>query len=167
MCLATQCRFSGIERAERKCGVTKDAERLPALFVASGHNGEREDTALSSQSLPQGLGGGDMKKQNWGEVREVSGEVPPHLRDLNDQEPDMESSRRKLGCRGPEGEARSEGGRCRRATEAEAPRWRHHGRRGREQGPARTPPVHGSRGHAPPARPLWSRALWPPGGLQS
>lgn len=121
MCLATQCRFSGIERAERKCGVTKDARRLLALFVASGHNGEREDTVLSSQSLPQGLGGGDMKKQNWGEVREVSGEVPPHLRDLNDQEPDMESSRRKLGCRGPEGEARPEGGRCRRATEAEAP----------------------------------------------
>ena len=95
MCLATQRRFSGIERAERKCEVTKDSGRLLALFVASGHNGEREDTALSSQSLPQGLGGGDTKKQNWGEVREVSGEVPPHLRDLNDQEPDVESSRRK------------------------------------------------------------------------
>ena len=68
MCLATQCRFSGIERAERKCGVTKDTGRLPALFIASGHNGEWEDMALSSQNLPQGLGGGDMKKQNWGEV---------------------------------------------------------------------------------------------------
>lgn len=118
--LPTVRRFSGIERVKRKCRVTKDTKNSSPCSSLQDAPVSRKAQPCGHSACHRDGAGVTGRKQNRGRSRRSLGRHP-HLRDVNDQEPDMESSRRKLSCRVPKGGARSEGGRHRRATAAEAP----------------------------------------------